>query len=214
MTKSGIALACVLLAAPAAAPVAEADYIRFNLYGHVTFISQGIFTEEPFPPPAWNISVGTPWRGLLSIDLDQLGSYGPHHSISVEVGAFPRPQITVGGFGVSLDPVGRTLAGGGDFVLGEWGRDSQFMFRVPLPPGVSLTAPPVELLRSIDAFTAVDDGYFSYRMGVPSGFSGASFSGPITGMEPVPEPASLLLLGSGLVGLAGRAWRKRQRTHR
>jgi hypothetical protein len=76
--------------------------------------------------------------------------------------------------------------------------------RVPLIEEISESTEPNVLQHPL---VVSDDGYV-FSMSKPTLFSGNSGNGEL--LSPVPEPATLVLFGTGLIGLAGMGRRKKK----
>ena len=200
------------LAAPA---VALADPITFLFTGNVTSVAgvlSGTFNTTQ------TLSGSYTFDSTLADQLPAdpiLGMYGPLTAMDVTIGSYPAKH-SLGGAGV--DDANDSV--GADGVKA----DSYHFFGMMSGPSVADL--PVQFFRAdlqdntarafssdalplippnLSSFLGRNEWFLEFGDGVTVF---AAVGGRITSLEPVPEPGTLLLLGSGLLGVAGYGRKK------
>jgi hypothetical protein len=198
---------------------ANAGLITFEFQGTITEVVRDAYGVAG----AWG-SVGDPFWGHLSYDpiwhnavggyIDNNNPYtewyyynafhdSPQATIELSLSTPSQQQVARGDMGLTLvrttnSPTYDSFVAGGEyghgFVLGFWLQDN-------MGTAISSTALPVDL--------KLTDWSYSHYVDITGFPDGGYVRGNITSIaSPVPEPTSMLLLGTGLIGLAGYGRKK------
>jgi hypothetical protein len=161
----------------------------------------------------------SPFGWLLTGGANSQTAYqeyqNPHVILFVSAGQSPWGYASASQVVSGLIP-GQTYVVQGDFRY-FWtdGNATALSFGVAIGSHLILQADRPSPENAWETFTAdfIADGP-SVTLSIMAGLNHDASSYQIDNIalyaQPVPEPASLLLVGTGLVGLAGRAWRKRR----
>ncbi len=187
--KVGLALATLVLLGLAAAPDARADTFTFN------------GTLTPGSPVQLlgftvNNSSSVLIRGTANFDLALSLFDGAGDTLNIAIdedGLGPQFVATL------ADEVGDLFLTPGTYLLG--------VTPLPLLPGANLS----------EGFFFATDRFGSDFTFADFGFTGGNFTLEISGVgvtqaAPIPEPATMLLLGTGLAGVVAGVRRRRART--